>query len=290
ELLASGRAKLFAARERRLRPGRDDKVLTGWNGLVIRGLAIAGRMLGRDDLVDVACRALDFLRARCWQDGTLFATWKDGRARFPAYLDDHAYLLDALLELLQSRFRAADLAFAQDLAEALLAKFADRERGGFWFTAAGQDPPLHRPKSFADDATPSGNGVATSTLARLGWLLGETRYLDAAEATLRAGWDSLSRAPQAHTAMLTALEEFLDPVEIVVIRGEAATIAAWSRALAAIYAPRRMVIAIPSDAPGLPDALAAKAPRGPAVAYVCRGPVCSEPVTSLPELTGIPET
>jgi hypothetical protein len=280
-LLDSGRAKLFAARGRRVRPGRDDKILAGWNGLMIRGLAISGRALGQEAHVDAACAAADFLRVNGWQDGTLYAAWKDGRARFPAYLDDHAYLLDALLELVQARFRVADLEFARDLAEALLVKFADRERGGFWFTAAGQDPPLHRPKSFADDATPGGNGVAAAALARLGWLLGDTRYLDAAEATLQAGWDSMSRAPQAHTAMLNALEEFLDPVEIVVIRGDAAEVADWSRALAALYAPRRMVLAIPSNAVDLPEALAAKAPRGAIVAYLCRGPVCSEPVESL---------
>jgi hypothetical protein len=281
ELLQSGRAKLLAAREGRVRPGRDDKILTGWNGLMIRGLAISGRILGEPAHLDAARAAADFLRAQCWRDGALHAAWKDGQARFPAYLDDHAHLLDALLELLQSRFRADDLAFARDLAESLLAKFADRERGGFWFTAEGQDPPLHRPKSFADDATPGGNGVAAQALARLGWLLGETRCLDAAEAALRAGWDSLSRAPQAHTAMLQALEEYLEPVEIIVIRGEAAAIGEWSRSLGAQYAPRRMVIAIPSDAGGLPDSLASKLPRGAAVAYICRGPVCSEPVDSL---------
>jgi len=284
ELLDAGRAKLFAARAKRVRPGLDDKVLAGWNGLMIRGLAISGRALGHEAHVDAARAAADFLRAHCWRDGALFAAWKDGRARFPAYLDDHAYLLDALLELLQSGFRVADLAFARDLAEALLARFTDRERGGFWFTADGQDPPLHRPKGFADDATPGGNGVAAAALARLGWLLGETRYLDAAEAALRAGWDSMSRAPQAHTAMLNALEEFLDPVGIVVIRGEPGAIAEWSRALAAVYAPRRMVVAIPSDAAGLPESLAAKAARATTIAYVCRGPVCSEPVGSLPAL------
>jgi uncharacterized protein YyaL (SSP411 family) len=286
-LLESGRAKLLAAREQRVRPGRDDKVLTGWNGLMMRGLALAGRALADSKLTDAACAAADFLRAHCWRDGVLYAAWKDGQARFPAYLDDHAYLLDALLELLQSRFRAQDLAFARELADALLAGFADRERGGFWFTAEGRDPPLHRPKSFADDATPAGNGVAAAALARLGWLLGETRYLDAAEATLRGGWESLSRAPQAHTALLNALEEYLEPVEIVVIRGEAGMIAEWSRALGAIYAPRRMVVAVPAGVAVLPDALAAKAPRGPAVAYLCRGPVCSEPVDSLPGLLGM---
>jgi uncharacterized protein YyaL (SSP411 family) len=285
-LLQSGRAKLFAARARRIRPGLDDKVLSGWNGLMIRGLAISGRLLGASDQVEAAERAVDFLRQNCWRDGGLLATWKDGTARFPAYLDDYAYLLDALLELLQARFRGADLAFARELADVLLARFADRERGGFWFTAEGQDPPLHRPKGFADDATPAGNGVAALALARLGWLLGETRYLDAAEATLRSGWASLSRVPQAHTAMLNALDEYLDPVEIVVIRGPADVVGTWATALAALYAPRRMVLAIPADAAGLPEALATKRARDGTVAYICRGPQCSEPIAGLSELIG----
>jgi hypothetical protein len=285
-LLDSGRAKLLAARERRVRPGLDDKILTGWNGLMIRGLAISGRLLGKPGHVEAAMQAVDCLRRNCWRDGGLLAVWKDGAAPLPAYLDDHAFLLDGLLELLQARFRGADLAFARDLAEALLARFADRDRGGFWFTAEGQDPPLCRPKGFADDATPAGNGVAAQALARLGWLLGETRYLDAAEAALRGGWSSLARVPQAHTAMLNALEEYLDPVEIVVVRGSGSSAAEWSAALAQLYAPRRMVLAIPDDAGGLPEPLASKRARNGTVAYLCRGPQCSEPVDDLPRLIG----
>jgi uncharacterized protein YyaL (SSP411 family) len=285
-LLDSGRAKLFAARAHRVRPGLDDKVLTGWNGLMIRGLAISGRLLGAPGHVEAAMQAVDCLRRHCWRDGKLLAVWKHGRPPLAAYLDDHAYLLDGLLELLQAHFRSADLEFARDLAEALLARFADRERGGFWFTAEGLDPPMHRPKNFADDATPAGNGVAAAALARLGWLLGETRYLDAAEATLRGGFASLARVPQAHTAMLNALEECLDPVEIVVIRGADDSVAEWSAALAPLYAPRRMVIAIPGDTGGLPEALASKRARDGTVAYVCRGPQCSEPVDDLSRLIG----
>jgi hypothetical protein len=283
-LLDAGRKKLFAARDGRVRPGRDDKVLTAWNGLMVRGLAISGRLLGEASHVNAAVRAVDFLRRHCWKDGELLAAWKDGRARFAAYLDDYAFLLDALLELLQARFRAEDLEFARELADVLLGRFSDPGRGGFWFTASGQDPPLHRPKSFADDATPSGNGIAARALARLGWLLGDARYLDAAENTLRGGNQSFSRVPLAHTAMLNALDEHLEPGEIVVIRGSADALAAWSEALAACYAPRRMIIAIPANAAGLPEALAAKAVRSSTVAYVCRGPQCSEPIADLARL------
>ena len=283
-LLDSGRTRLFAVRERRVRPGRDDKVLAGWNGLLIRGLAISGRLLGETAHVTAATRAADFLRRNCWRDGLLHAVWKDGAARFPAYLDDYAFLLDGLLELLQAHWRGEDLAFACDLADSLLAKFLDRERGGFWFTAEGLDPPLHRPKGFADEATPSGNGIAALALARLGWLLADIRYLDAAEATLRGGFPSMARVPQAHTAMLNALDEHQNPGEVVVIRGPVEAARAWSAALATIYAPRRMVFAIPADVEGLPEALASKRARAGAVAYICQGPQCSEPIAELPRL------
>jgi uncharacterized protein YyaL (SSP411 family) len=284
EMIDAARAKLLSVRNRRVWPGRDDKVLTAWNGLMIRGLAIAARALDRPDFAAAATDAVDFLSSRCRQDGQLYATWKDGRARFPAYLDDHAFLLDGLLELLQVRWRSEDLDFARWLADALVDRFQDRERGGFWFTAEGQDPPLYRPKGFADEATPSGNGVAALALARLGWMLGETGYLDAAERTLRGGWSSINRSPQAHTMMLTALEEFLDPPQVIILRGAGAELQAWSAALAMIYAPRRMVFAIPADAHRLPQALAGKRPRESTVAYLCEGPQCSEPIEELPRL------
>jgi uncharacterized protein YyaL (SSP411 family) len=280
----SARGKLLAAREQRVRPGRDEKVLTAWNGLMIRGLAVTARCLGREDLAAAAAAAVDFLRSRCIVDDELQASWKDGRARFRAYLDDYAFLLDGVLELLQAQWRPADLELCRWLADQLLERFEDRDQGGFWFTAEGMDPPLYRPKGFADEATPSGNGVAAFALARLGWLLGESRYLDASERTLRGGWASVQRVPQAHTMMLTALEEHLNPPQVVILRGTAAEVTAWSSSLAPLYAPRRMVFAIPEDADGLPEALASKAARDRTVAYVCEGPQCSEPIDDLPRL------
>jgi uncharacterized protein len=284
ELIDSARAKLLTLRNGRVRPGCDEKVLTGWNGLMIRGLASAARSLSRPDFAAAASGAVDLLRERCFRDGRLFAVWKDGQARFPAYLDDYAFLLDGLLTLLQARWRGRDLEFACALADRLLADFEDRERGGFWFTAAGQDPPLYRPKGFADEATPSGNGVAALALARLGWLTGESRYLESAERCLRGGWAAVQHAPQSHTAMLTALEEWLNPPQVVILRGAAHEVARWSAALAPLYAPRRMVFAIPADVDRLPASLATKAVRDATVAYLCAGPQCSAPIDDLPRL------
>ena len=286
-LLASARAKLLALREQRVRPGRDEKVLTSWNALMIRGLAIAARAESAEHpaaLAAAASEALHFLRATLWRDGRLLATYKDGRAHLNAYLDDYVYLVDAVLELQQVRFRADELAFAQQLTEVVLRHFADDKDGGFYFTSDDHEQLIHRSKTFSDDAIPSGNGIAAFTLQRLGHLLGEPRYLAAAERTLRAAWPAMERYPVSHMTMLTALEELLQPPEIVILRGEVDAIEAWRRELAPRFAPRRMVLAIPADASGLPAALADKAPRGAAVAYICRGSTCSAPVESLEAL------
>ena len=282
--LTSARQKLLRVREHRVRPGRDDKALASWNGLMIRGMAVAAAALGRDDLAESASRALDFVRRTLWRDGRLLATYNDGRAHLNAYLDDYAFLADAVLELQQVRFRADELQFARDLLEVLLEHYADERAGGFFFTSDDHERLMHRPKSFGDDATPAGNGVAAFALQRMGYLLGESRYLDAAEQTLRAGWAVMEKYPQAHTSLLTALEELLNPPEIVILRGDE-TIETWRRELARLYSPRRMVLAVPAAASNLPAAIAEKAPRGAAVAYVCRGSVCGEPVSSFAELT-----
>ena len=282
-LLASARDRLLEVRERRQRPGRDDKVLCAWNGLAIRGMAMAARALACDGLGTSAERALRFAQRMLWRDGRLLATSCDGRAHLNAYLDDHVFLADGVLELQQLRFDAEELAFARELMEVVLRHFAAAE-GGFFFTADDHEALLHRLKVFADDAIPAGNAVAVRVLLRLGYLLGESRYLEAAERTVRAAWPALEQHPQAHMTMLTALDELLHPPEIVILRGEAPVIEAWARELARLYAPRRMVLAIPVDAPGLPPALAQKTPRGLAAAYVCRGSVCLEPIDAFGEL------
>ena len=280
-LLGSARDKLLALRAQRVRPGRDEKILTSWNALMIRGLAIAARVHGAGELAGAASRALDFIRATLWRDGRLLATCKDGRAHLNAYLDDYVYLVDAVLELQQVRFRADELEFARQLIEVVLARFADDRDGGFYFTSDDHEQLIHRSRTFSDDAIPSGNGIAAFTLQRLGHLLGEPRYLAAAERTLRAAWPALEKYPVSHVTLLTALEELLQPPEIVILRGAADAIEAWRRELAPTFAPRRVVLAIPADAAGLPAALADKPPRGAAVAYVCRGSTCSAPVESL---------
>ena len=279
-LLDSSTAKLLHERNLRIWPARDDKVLTAWNALAIKGLAIAARVLAREDLADAASAAVDFLRHNLWRDGRLLATSKDGRGHLPAYLDDYAFLADALLELLQTRWRTSDLVFAQELIAVLLSRFEDAHGGGFFFTADDHEKLIHRSKSFSDDALPSGNAVAAAVLGRIGFLVGNLAYLDAAERTFKAAWSSLQQYPQGHMAMLNALEERLSAPQIVIVRGDAGAATQWSRQLQALYAPQRMIFAIP-DGEQLPPALAEKAARGAPVAYLCRGMTCSAPLTDL---------
>jgi uncharacterized protein len=284
ELIDSARAKLLAIRNQRVWPGRDDKVLTSWNALTIRGMAVAARALGRADLADSATRALEFIHKTLWRDKRLLATYKDGRAHLNAYLDDYVYLVDAILELQQVRFRSDELTFARELLDVVLTHFEDRKAGGFFFTSDDHEALIHRTKSFGEDAIPAGNGIAAFALLRMGHLLGETRYLEAAERTLRAGWLVMEKYPHAHVSLLNALEELLSAPQVVIVRGATSAIESWQRELAKVYDPHRFVLAIPDDATNLPAALAEKASRGGTTAYVCRASTCSPPVTSLGEL------
>jgi uncharacterized protein YyaL (SSP411 family) len=282
--LAAASAVLLEQREQRVRPGRDDKVLTAWNGLMIRGMAIAGRLLGEPAWIESAGHALGFIRDRLWVNGRLLATCKDGRSHLNAYLDDYVYLIDAILELLQARWRDADLAFAITLAEVVLSHFA-AEDGGFFFTSDDHEALIQRPLPLNDDATPSGNGIAAKVFGRLGHLLGEPRYLQAAENTLKRLWEGLVQMPHGHASLLVALEETLFPLQTVVIRGRGSPLQAWHALAARVYAPRRYTLAIPDDADGLPAQLQQRKPQGDTVAYLCSGLACGAPLQDLAEFT-----
>lgn len=283
-LLDSARRKLLALRDKRVRPGRDEKILVSWNALMTHGMIRAGRQLECPQWIDSARRALDFMRTELWRNGRLLAVHKEGVSHQAAYLDDHAFLIQALLEMLQTRWNSDDLQWAMALADLLLEHFEDRQSGGFYFTADDHEQLIQRPRSFVDDATPSGNGIAAQALLSLAHLSGELRYQQAAEATLKGAWGGIHRAPHAHASLLLALEEYLQPEETLIIRGEAGPIAKWQQAA---LGHRRRVYAIPLDAEGLPASLAQRQPQGPVRAWLCRGVQCQPPVDSLPELEAL---
>ncbi len=277
-ILAEARRKLLAVRNERVWPGRDEKVLISWNGLMIKGLATAGRIFGRRDYVEAAERALDFINTTLWREGRLLATYKDGKAHLNAYLDDYAFLIEGILALLQTRWRDGDLEFAIELAQASLDRFEDKDAGGFFFTSHDHERLIQRTKSFADEALPSGAGIAAYALSRLGHLLGETRYLEACERALKSAWHAIEHLPSAHNALLLALEEYLLPSAIVILRGKRDRIGEWQRRCTEHYAPRRLTLAISEEAASLPGVLGYCAPVGEAVAYVCEGSSCSAPI------------
>lgn len=287
-LLAAARSKVFAAREKRVRPGRDEKILVAWNALMIRGMARAGRVFGRADWLVSARRALEFIRATQWKDGLLLATYKDGRAHLNAYLDDYAFLVDALIELLQAQFDPEYLAFAQELADTLLEQFEDPEAGGFYFTGRDHEQLIHRPKPGHDNATPSGNGVAAFALQRLAALTGEDRYRRAAERALEVFYSTMREHPAGFGSLMIALEECIGPPTSVILRGEPSALAAWSHPLAREYWPSTLVLAIPAGLAGLPPVLdkpfLGKADQSPVNAWVCQGVTCLLPISELETL------
>ncbi len=283
ESLSRACETLFLAREKRVRPGRDDKILTAWNGLMIRGMAKAGRLLNEPAYIASAERALDFIQATLWKDYRLLATYKDGKAHLNAYLDDYVFLIDGILELLQARWKSADLDFAIALMEAVLAHFLD-ENGGFFFTSDDHEQLIQRPKPAHDEAIPSGNGIATQVLLKLGYLLGDSRYLDAAEQSLRSFWGLMSQNAYACTSLLDALEEQLYPGKLIIIRGEGEAVREWQARLNQQPWPQQQVYGIPDDASGLPPGLETKAATDKTLAYVCEGLQCSPPVHNLEDL------
>jgi len=285
ERLDSARKKLLTERAKRIRPGRDEKILTSWNGLMIKGMAQAARYLDAPDFLDSAERAVEFILSNMFEDGRLFATHKDGKSHLNAYLDDYAFLLDALLELLQTNWNERYLNFAIELADALLEHFEDKQQGGFYFTANDHENLIQRPKPMSDEAIPAGNAIAALALNRLGQLVSEQKYCQASERTVQNAWPQLSQAPYAHAAMLDAVEEQLYPPELIIIRGEQADKTEWRSALNKDYAPRRLVFFIANETlikhPSLTDKAAASSVT---TAYVCSNHVCNPPVTSLKDL------
>jgi len=288
ELLDSARTKLFESREQRVHPGRDEKILVSWNALMAKGMARAARVFNKPEWLASARRAIEFIRATLWrvdgdataQRGRLLATYKDGRAHLNAYLDDYAYMLDALLELMQHDFRAADLDWARAIADVLLDQFEDRAQGGFFFVSHDHERLIHRVKTGYDNATPSGNGVAALALNRLGHLIGQSRYIDAAQRAVNAFRPALESQPSAHASLCAALEELLVSPTIVVLRGDMGAVETWQREVNKRYFPHLLMLAIPAAVTQLPATLQ-KPATTEVNAWVCHGVTCLPPITDL---------
>ncbi|HET7728175.1 MAG TPA: thioredoxin domain-containing protein [Candidatus Limnocylindrales bacterium] len=287
--LAAARARLLEHRHRRPQPARDDKVLAGWNGLAIGALADAARIvraalpgdLRADRYVAAAREAAGLVLERLVADGRLRRSWKDGRATADGVLEDHANLADGLLALYEATFEERWFTAARELADTILGRFAD-PAGGFFDTAADAEALVVRPKDIQDNATPSGNAMATTVLLRLAALTGDGRYRDAAESALATVGDLLARYPTGFAQWLAALDFAHAPVAEVAIVGTLDEPGTTELAAATVLPYRPSLVLAGS---GAPEASAVPLLRdrtrrdGRPTAYVCRGFACRLPVT-----------
>jgi hypothetical protein len=284
------RRRLYAARSERVWPGLDDKRLTAWNALMISALGDAGATLGREDYLQAAVACAEFiLRDLRDERGRLLRTWKDGRGRLGAYLEDYAFLLEALLTLYEATFDPRWYQAAVALADEMIEHFADGERGGFFMTADDHERLAARRKDLDDSPIPSGSSSAAFGLLRLARLSGERRYEQHALGVLRLLYELAVKHPLGFGHLLRAVDFYLAPVKEVAIVGPAEEIDPLVRVVRGGFRPH-LVLATSAAEPSGPALLAGREPvDGHAAAYVCEHFTCQAPVTAPEELAALLE-
>jgi len=284
ESLTESRRKLFELRETRIKPGRDEKILTAWNGLMMASFAEAGVILNRPDYTAAARRNAEFVIFNLQKDGALLRTWKDGVAKFNAYLEDYAFLIEGLTTLFETTGEFRWLTKALAFSVVMIKEFWDEDAGGFFFTGTSHENLIVRSKDFFDNATPSGNSVAALVLLKLALLSGNEKYRDIATATLGAIADQARRYPSGFGYALSAADFLLStPKEIAIVGNDPFDIQPLLREVWRTYLPNKVVAAsfgvdvIPllENRPLVNDL---------PTAYVCVQYACQKPVTDPIEL------
>ncbi len=285
QLIATAKQRLFTIREERIKPGRDEKILTCWNGLMLSGFAEAARVLDNPHYLDIARRNAAFVLTKLSENGRLLRSYKDGQAKFNAYLDDYASFTCGLLDLYEATSEPDYLDRAVGLMQVLLERFWDAEQGGFFFTSDDHERLISRSKSAFDGSIPSGNSLATLALLRLFSLTERQDYLDKAEQTLRLFYDDMERSPFGFSQLLGVLDFHLQRPKQIVLVGDAS--ASETRQLLArinaLYLPNKTVVCLDpqslADGKG-PAALDGKVQvDGKLTTYVCHNFTCSPPAT-----------
>ena len=286
ESLNRARLTLWELREKRVHPGRDDKVLTSWNGLMLKSFALASRILGREDYRQVAVRNAEFiLKTLVTPEGRLYRTYKDGKAHLNGFLEDYSYYADGLLALYEATFDLKWIEEARRLADIMLEQFWDQTDGTFFDTANDHEELVTRPRSFYDNATPSGNSVAVDVLLRLALLTGDPddRYRKTATSILGRLAGVAVMSPTGFGRLLGGLDFYLGSPQEIVIVGDESDPA--TQALLAVvyhsYIPNRVVMLLPVGAESTGWPLLEYRPQlnGLPTAYVCEGYACKMPVT-----------
>jgi len=288
-IIDGGRQKLFARREQRVKPGRDQKVLTAWNGLMLAGFAEASAILERPDYREVAEANARFLLSHLRSDGLLLRTYKDGEAKLNAYLEDYACLIDGLISLYEATGELTWIESAVALADKMIEQFWDDSEGGFFFTGKSHEKLIVRSKEFMDNATPSGNSIAALSLLKLNLLTANDDYRRRATAVLRLMADQIRRYPSAFGFALSALDFYLDsPLEIVIVGSSDPRMDELLRTVWMTYVPNRVIATCQKNheqaAALVPlfmdrDTLATEP-----TAFVCRASTCQRPAKTSTDL------
>jgi uncharacterized protein YyaL (SSP411 family) len=287
--LAESRQKLFLAREQRIHPHKDDKVITAWNGLMIEALALAGAVLDEPRYLAAARKAAEFVETSLRRDdGRLLHTWRHGKAKVDAYLDDYTYLANGLTTLYECTGEAKYLERAIELIDHVLLHFGSEGQGGFYFTADDQEQLLTRNKEFADNAVPSANAMTAMTLIKLAKLTGYESWLNAAEQTMQTAVELMQRYPSGTAQMLLAVDLYLGPTyEVVLAADDSAESQAVRTDLQRRFIPNKVLAYVDPKAPQLlADLLQGKEMiGGQPTLYVCAGFTCQAPASGQAEIT-----
>ena len=294
-LIANAKQKLFAEREIRIKPFRDEKIITAWNGLMLSGLAEAIKILDKPAYVETAKRTVDFIFGKMFRDGFLLHTYKDGQAKLLGYLDDYAFLIVGLLDLYEATFDQSFLERAIQLTEIMLREFSDERDGGFFYTGKSHEQLISRAKPVFDASIPSGNAMATQALLRLYHITGNDDYRGRAEQVLRSYYEAMASQPFGFAHMLCALDLYMNPPKEIVVVGEAndPQTKELVRQVQAFYLPNKTLLL---TSPKMPLEIISPLLQGKSqvdgkpTVYVCHNFTCSAPVTSWVELKALLES
>jgi uncharacterized protein len=285
----AARKRLFYEREKRVRPGRDEKILAAWNGLMLTAFAEAANILGRDDYRAVAVKNAEFLLESLMQNGRVLRTYKDGAAKLNGYLEDYSYLIEGLLAVYEATFDPKFFESARSLADTMIEQFWDEDEGGFFFTSTDHEELITRTKDYFDSATPSGNSVAAVALLKLGLLTQENRYQRCATTILRTMREVMAKYPSAFGYLLSALDFYLSEPKEIAIVGDPYSheVRSFISEIYSRYLPNK-VLALKGPDESAAESIKLLTDRSmvnnkPTV-YVCRNYTCLAPATTIEEL------
>ncbi len=295
KILADARTKIFNERQKRVRPHRDDKVITAWNGLMISSLAYGGVVLNEEKYITAAKRSAEFVLSTLYKDNRLMRYYRNGKVVEKAFLDDYAFMIMGLLDLYEATFDAKWLFEAKKLSEEMIKLFADEKKGGFFLTGIDGEKLIARSKPSYDGAVPSGNSVAALVLLKLGRMTMDQRFVEQGTRAIEAFSPQLERSPASSTAMLIALNFWFGPTQEIVVAGNADTTDTKQmlKLLGDKFLPNALILLHESGNKGLaiekivPFVKNQVSINDKTTVYVCENYVCKRPINTTQQLTKI---